>query len=71
MKAQYKKKKSRVKMECVPTAFPTNFPSPAKTNKGLLIFIALKLKKKRKKNRLTQKFLSQVKKKNSLSPVLK
>lgn len=37
---------------------PSNFPSLAKTNKGILIFITLKLKKKDEKNRLTQKCLS-------------
>lgn len=64
MKAHYKKKKekkrqkSRIKIESIPT---TNFLSPARTNKGLLIFSALKLKKKRKKH-THQKFLSQVKK---------
>lgn len=43
-----KPRQNRIRLDSFPDG-PSNFPSPAKTNKGILIFITLKLKKKDEK----------------------
>lgn len=64
-----KPRQNRIRLDSFPDGL-SNFPSPAKTNKGILIFITLKLKKKDKK--LTHPKVSLLgEKKKIFSPVLK